>query len=69
MDQVGDRVVLDGLDMEPMTAAQVKKKKVLEAALPDLKTVDGGVATYNGMPLKVAGGVVTAPVPEGYQIS
>lgn len=67
--KVGDRVVLEGLDMEPMTAAQVKKKKILEAALPDLKTMDGGVATYNGMPLKVAGGVVTAPVPEGYQIS
>ena len=52
-----------------VTAAQVGKKKVLEAVFPDLKTAEGGIAAYKGIAFTIAGkGNVTAPVPAGYSI-
>ena len=38
----------------------MKKKKILEGAIGDLKAVDG-VATYKGVPLAVASGPCTSP--------
>ena len=53
--QVGDKVVFEGLSMTPASAAQVQKKKVFEACVPDLTVGEGGVAMYQGAKFVVEG--------------
>ena len=43
----GDRVIVPGDEAEPLSAAQVKRKKIWEALAPKLKTDDNLVATYD----------------------
>lgn len=59
--KVGERIHCDGLDGEPVTAAQVRKKKVLEAVLPLLRTDADCVAHYDGKPLLTSAGPCTVP--------
>ncbi|KAL7555799.1 hypothetical protein ACA910_002265 [Epithemia clementina (nom. ined.)] len=57
--QIGERVVIAGLgdEGEPWTAAQVKKRKVLEAVMAaGWKINDEGIATWNGMTMQTTAG-------------
>lgn len=56
----GERVVCEGMVEEPASPNQVKKKKLLEGACADLKTVDN-IATYRGVPLTTALGPCSSP--------
>lgn len=65
---VGERVAIDGLIGEPYSSTQTKKKKTWETVAKELKTGEGGVATWSGMtiqtsvgPCKVAS-LVGAPI-------
>lgn len=67
--QIGERVFIDGLTGEPYSSAQVKKKKTWEAAAKDLKTVEGGVATWQGKAIQTTAGPCTAASLEHAPIS
>lgn len=68
--QIGDQVTFPGIDMSPVSPAQVQKKKVLEACIPHLRIGGNGRAEFKGVPFTVEGhGVCTAPVTEGYAVS
>lgn len=69
--KVGDRIVFEGVPSAPVSAAQVGKKKVLEAVFPDLYIGEEGVAYYKDLPFTVEGveGHCTAPVQAGYQVN
>jgi aminoacyl tRNA synthase complex-interacting multifunctional protein 1 len=57
----GERIVFEGYDGKPDSELN-PKKKIFEQIAPDLKTNDKCVATYKGVPFKVAGrGEVVAP--------
>jgi len=64
----GERVTCEGMVAEPASPNQVKKKKILEGAIGDLKAVDG-VATYKGVPLAVASGPCTSPTIKSGTVS
>ncbi|KAL1503040.1 hypothetical protein AB1Y20_011108 [Prymnesium parvum] len=65
----GDRVLCEGLEaVPPASANRVKKKKLMEKAAEELKTV-GTIATYKGMPLRTAAGVCKSPSVETGTIS
>lgn len=66
---VGERVVIDGLCGEPLSSAQVKKRKTWEAVAKDLKTGDGGIATWNGKEMKTSTGSCAAASLVGAPIS
>eukprot|EP00035_Acanthoeca_spectabilis_P035401 m.34409 g.34409 ORF g.34409 m.34409 type:complete len:275 (-) comp7317_c0_seq1:6438-7262(-) len=59
----GDKITFPGISgegKEPASANSMKKKKILEQLLPDLKTDDKCVACYKGVPFTVEGkGVCT----------
>jgi len=59
--KVGERVFCEGMEGEPVTAAQVRKKKVLEAVLPDLRSDKQCVAAYQGKPILTSAGPCTVP--------
>jgi len=62
---IGERVFISGLDGDPLSSTQMKKKKVWEKVSKDLKTSDQGVATWNGQPLMTsAGSCSTASVTD-----
>eukprot|EP00620_Florenciella_sp_RCC1587_P016769 CAMPEP_0182558214 /NCGR_PEP_ID=MMETSP1324-20130603/1850_1 /TAXON_ID=236786 /ORGANISM="Florenciella sp., Strain RCC1587" /LENGTH=230 /DNA_ID=CAMNT_0024770381 /DNA_START=79 /DNA_END=771 /DNA_ORIENTATION=- len=61
--QPGDKVVFEGIANTPASAAQVQKKKVLEACFPDLSVGEGGVATYQGAKFVVEGSGETCTAP------
>lgn len=52
-----------------MSSAQVKKRKTWEAVAGDLKTGDGGVATWSGKEIKTSAGVCSAASLVGAPIS
>ena len=56
----GERIFSDGMVDAPASPNQVKKKKLLEACIGDLKAIDH-VATYRGVPLATAAGACTTP--------
>lgn len=66
---VGERVFIDGLTGEPLSSAQVKKKKTWEAVAEELKTGEGGVATWSGKEIKTGAGVCSAASLVGAPIS
>merc|ERR1712194_570220 len=47
---IGERVALEGVDetFEPQTANQAAKKKTWKKVAEELKTIDGGIATWQG---------------------
>jgi methionine--tRNA ligase beta chain len=67
--KVGERVFIDGLSGEPFTSTQVKKKKTWEAVAKDLKTGEGGVATWGGKVIKTSAGPCSAASLVGAPIS
>mmetsp|Transcript_40014 Transcript_40014/g.52678 ORF Transcript_40014/g.52678 Transcript_40014/m.52678 type:complete len:247 (-) Transcript_40014:378-1118(-) len=60
---VGDKIFWEGIDpsFEPITAAQMGKKKVFAAVVPDFKTNDGRVATWKGHKMMTSSGPCIAP--------
>ncbi|KAG6591055.1 methionine-tRNA ligase [Phytophthora cinnamomi] len=58
--KVGERVTVASESGEPVSAAQVKKQKVLEKVSPDFLTDDKCVATYKGEPIMTSAGPCTA---------
>lgn len=57
----GDKVIVEGNEGTPLSASQMKKRKVFEKMAKDLKTDDAKVACYKGVPLTVNGQPCTAP--------
>lgn len=67
---VGERVFIDGLGGgEPFSSAQVKKKKTWEIVAGELKTGEGGVATWSGKEIKTSAGLCSAASLVGAPIS
>mmetsp|Transcript_9082 Transcript_9082/g.13532 ORF Transcript_9082/g.13532 Transcript_9082/m.13532 type:complete len:397 (-) Transcript_9082:44-1234(-) len=62
--KVGDRITFPGFAGEVATPAQMVKKKILEGLLPDLKTNEQGVASWQTIPFTVGdSGVVISAMP------
>eukprot|EP00752_Nemacystus_decipiens_P011387 g10117.t1 len=57
---VGERVAVEGSEGEPLTPAQVKKKKAFEDLAQHLRTDDNKIATYQGRPITTSAGACTA---------
>ena len=66
---VGERVFVDGLSGEPLSSAQVKKKKVWEAVAKGLRTGENGVATWDGRKIVTSVGACSALSLVGAHIS
>lgn len=66
---IGERVFIDGLSGEPFSSTQVKKKKTWDVVAKNLKTIDGGVATWDGKEIKTSAGVCSAASLVGAPIS
>ena len=66
--KIGERVFIDGLSGEPFSSSQVKKKKVWPVVAKDLKSGEGGVATWQGKIIQTSSGpckaasLVDAPI-------
>lgn len=67
--RVGERVFIEGLSGEPLSAAQVKKRKAWDAVAKALKTGDGGVATWDGKTIMASTGACSTASLEGAPIS
>lgn len=63
--KIGERVVFEGLEGEPITPAQVEKKKVLVNIGEDMKTDAEGVAKWKEHVFLTSAGPCTAPVANG----
>lgn len=57
----GELVTFEGVPGEPISAAQVAKRKVLEKCFPDLKTNASKEATWKSVPFGTTHGVCTVP--------
>jgi methionine--tRNA ligase beta chain len=66
---VGERVFIEGLTGDPLSAAQVKKRKTWEAVTKGLRTGDGGVATWEDKTILASTGACSAASLVGAQIS
>ena len=66
---VGERIFVDGLSGEPLSSAQVKKKKIWEAVAKGLRTVENGVATWDGREIVTSAGACSALSLVGAHIS
>jgi len=62
---IGERITVEGCEGEPETEQKIAKKKIFEKLVGDLKTIEGGVASYKGKafmttkgPAKAAKGMV-----------
>lgn len=57
---IGERVIIEGLEMKdswvPLSSAQTKKKKTWDAVSKELKTADGGIATWQGKTIMTSTG-------------
>ncbi|KAG7366316.1 methionine-tRNA ligase [Nitzschia inconspicua] len=53
---VGERVFIEGLTGEASTSAQMKKKKTWDTVAKELKTGEGGIATWQGKPIQTSAG-------------
>ena len=58
--KIGERVFIDGLSGDPVTSAQMKKKKVFDTVAKKLRTGEGGVATWDGQIIKTCEGPCAA---------
>jgi methionine--tRNA ligase beta chain len=58
---VGERVFVEGLTGEPASPAQVKKQKAWENVAKNLRTGEGGVATWSGKVIQTTAGPCKAP--------
>jgi len=67
--KIGERVFIEGLTGEPQSSAQVKKRKTLAKVSKQLKTGDGGVATWDGKNIQTSAGACTAASLVGAPIS
>eukprot|EP00535_Pseudo-nitzschia_heimii_P012514 CAMPEP_0197197336 /NCGR_PEP_ID=MMETSP1423-20130617/32811_1 /TAXON_ID=476441 /ORGANISM="Pseudo-nitzschia heimii, Strain UNC1101" /LENGTH=782 /DNA_ID=CAMNT_0042651157 /DNA_START=19 /DNA_END=2367 /DNA_ORIENTATION=- len=54
--KIGERVFVEGLEGEPFSSSQIKKKKIWTVVSKDLKTTDGGAATWQGKTIQTASG-------------
>jgi hypothetical protein len=66
---VGERVFVEGLIGEPLSAAQVKKRKAWEEVSGKLVTGEAGVAMWDGKPLQTSMGKCCAATLVGAPIS
>ena len=53
---IGERVFIEGLEGEPYTSSQTKKKKTWTTVAVDLKTDDKGIATWQGKTIQTSAG-------------
>lgn len=67
--EIGERIFIDGISGDPFSPAQVKKKKTWDAVAKELKTGNGGVATWSGKEIKTKAGVCSAATLEDVPIS
>ena len=67
--KVGERVFIDGLEGEPISSTQMKKKKTFENVAKSLKTGEGGVATWEGKTIKTSAGECSVASLDGAPIS
>ena len=67
--KVGERVVIEGLEGEPFSSSQVKKRKVWATVSKDLKTGEGGVATWQGKTFQTSTGPCKAASLVGVPIA
>mgnify|MGYP001371515655 CR=1 FL=1 len=67
--KVGERVVIDGLEGEPFSSSQVKKRKIWTKVSNDLKTGEGGVATWQGKTIQTSAGPCKAASLVGVPIA
>ena len=67
--KVGERVFIDGLEGEPISSTQMKKKKTFENVAKSLKTGEGGVATWEGKAIKTSVGECSVASLVGAPIS
>lgn len=68
---IGERVTVEGIDgeFEPFSSTQAKKKKTWETVSMDLKTVEGGIATWQGKKIMTSKGACKASSLVGVPIS
>mmetsp|Transcript_20034 Transcript_20034/g.30133 ORF Transcript_20034/g.30133 Transcript_20034/m.30133 type:complete len:765 (+) Transcript_20034:90-2384(+) len=57
---IGERVFISGLEGDPVSSTQVKKRKIWDKVSDGLKTNDKGVATWNGHALLTHAGSCSA---------
>merc|ERR1711935_941541 len=67
--KIGERVFIEGLEGKPFSSSQVKKKKIWNAVSKDLKTGEGGVATWQGKIIKTSTGPCKAASLVGVPIA
>ena len=67
--KVGERVFIEGLEGEPVSSAQMKKKKTWDKVAQGLKTGEGGVATWDGKTIQTSAGPCVAASLVGAPIS
>lgn len=67
--KIGERVSIEGLNGEPLSVAQVKKRKTWETVAKDLQTGEGGLATWQGKTIQTTAGPCKAESLEGAPIS
>ena len=67
--KVGERVFIEGLEGEPVSSAQMKKKKIWDKVAQGLKTGEGGVATWDGKAIQTSAGPCVAASLVGAPIS
>jgi methionine--tRNA ligase beta chain len=67
--KIGERVFIAGLTGDPASSAQVKKKKIWDNVAKELKTTEGGVATWDGKVIETSAGKCVAATLVGAPIS
>ena len=69
--EIGERVHIDGLSTaaEPLSAAQVKKRKVFDIVAKNMKTDENGIATWEGKAICTKAGQCRAATLAGAAIS
>ncbi len=67
--KIGERVAIEGLEGAPFSSSQVKKKKIWATVSKDLKTGEGGVATWQGKTIQTSSGPCKAASLVGVPIA
>ena len=67
--KIGERVFIEGLEGEPISSAQMKKKKTWDKVAKELKTGNGGIATWSGKTIQTSAGPCSAASLVGAPIS
>lgn len=67
--KIGERVFIEGLTGEPLTSAQMKKKKTWDIVAKELKTGEGGNATWQGKTIQTSAGLCKVATLVGAPIS